>query len=171
MKGVIRISYKPGLNNLDGHLSQRNQDFYRNLPLERITSPIRSILRGVETEEGKEVILSTCIWDNNRSYYYYEDVPPNASLVIFPEYGEIKKFLLNPNTFFFSNAHMNVDPLIVYRIRKGWHFDEDRTEDNMWDGTWEGCTNRIGGIMAFKKSPIENPGYYKFFEFLKKEEE
>jgi len=88
------------------------------------------------------------------------------SLIVYPSKGEIGRYDLNPREQFFSNAHMDPDPLVVKGIKMGFHVHSKITEAFIHIGSG-GVPNTVKGLILFKKNPFEKLDHYTGFnEFI-----
>lgn len=126
---------------------------------------IENIVEEIESRE--EVILGASIAHGTRVNFFSEHVG-HLNLLVYPEYGEVN-YKLNSKTTFFSNAHMNPNPIIVKDMLKMVPFNSKRDGKIWFPGGHDGneLQNGIDSLILFKQNPVSNPSLHEGFkEFL-----
>lgn len=161
MEGVERIIYTPSLNKIAIHHAKIST-FYDNMHIDVVKKCLSVILEKIEAASDEELIIDSFLAHYSYLQIIDDSIQTHLGLLLYPKHGKVKHYFLNPKEDFFSNVHMQGDPLIVRDIQTGLHVHPRRTEDILEFRRFA-VSNRIEGALLFKRNPFEDLDYYEGF--------
>jgi hypothetical protein len=166
---VSRVVYQSELNRID--FGEKAQIFLKTLTIDKIKSVFDIVLEDIVVGDGNDVSLNVFLssldfmdaFSNPSSGELFSNPGGVLSMSIFPGKGVIEEYILNTNSYFFSNAHRNSDPLIVSRMKKLIYIHPNSTSDFLRFGRRYPekyqVPNCIDAVVLFKKDIKEYEGY------------
>jgi len=165
MKNLGRINYKSEFNRTFVQ-GGNGQYFLEKRGTEAISKYIRRILDKVTmVEENGDVQLTTFLATESalEGLLPLRDV---MSVIVFPTYGEVKKYGLKRNGPFYSDLHKQTDPLLVTGLRSPIVLSSEELNWNIGLANHETAPNHLSGGVFLKYDPTKEPERYKWFKHL-----
>ncbi len=125
VKGVSRIFYDPELNRPIPKRKDAKQ-FLMNIPLDAIFRFLDTTVREVVAKDDSDIRIVACFSEPyiiGRTILElirgeYPLCKGDFSMILYPHEGQVGQYLLNPESSFFSNAHQNLDTVIINDLKE-----------------------------------------------------
>lgn len=176
LESVSKLVYCPNLNSVFTK-NKKELSFLENMPIETIRHFLKVVLENIVVDESSDLHLCACLGnkgaisalcepeDGHSVLGYLKPYLDNFSLVIFPDSGKVKSYVLNPKNSFLSNIHQNPGILLVSNLEAGIYIDGRIGEDYIFFGrSREGLHNKIDSGLLLKENIRK---YHHFEEYLK----
>ena len=126
---------------------------------------LKKVVLDVIPEEGwGDVSLEAFLSIQDPMGFFLRTVPSVQSMLFFPQSGRIKEYKLNPKQEFFSNAHQDIDPIVVANFREPVFLKQSDPVSHIWAHGGKYVHNVINGVILFKQNPFQNPNSYPGFK-------
>lgn len=175
LESVVKIKYNPDFNSVLIR-SRRVRLFLENISQEVTDHFLRVVLDNVISEDDCGVHLNCCLGSGPAvsNFSISEDGRSigdmNAlSMLVFPRFGKIKKYILNPKSAFFSNIHQDSDPVLVTEIEEGIPLHSKITGDFLYFGRDNYVPNMIKSGLLFKEDIKKYVGFEEYLKYYDNE--
>jgi len=163
-RGILSFKYREDLNKVAW--AKRDQKricrFFEENGERGIRRGIELILQEIipadDGEAHLEAFLATC-----HVAGFIMSRPTELTMLVYPAKGEVKRYALAQEDFF-SNVHLDPDPLSVTNIQAGIHLHPTKTSDRVWIPGNLYASNIITAALFYKKNPLANLALYPGFE-------